>query len=53
MTLKGKRLLAYINESRIRSSEWDIWNSQAMILISNSLEPQLFETFYCEIALDL
>jgi hypothetical protein len=27
MTLKGKGLLAYINESRIRPSEWDIWNS--------------------------
>jgi gag-polypeptide of LTR copia-type len=55
VTLKGKGLLRYVNGSRIRPSEgaeaqdeWDMIDSQVMTLISNSLEPQLSETFYCE-----
>jgi hypothetical protein len=53
-------LLGYVNRSRIRPSEgaeaqdeWDIIDSQVMTLISNSLEPQLSETFYCEISNEL
>jgi hypothetical protein len=48
VTLKSKWLLGYVNESRVRSNEgakaqdeWNMMDSQAMTLISNSLEPQL------------
>jgi gag-polypeptide of LTR copia-type len=60
VTLKGKRLLGYVNGSRVRPNkrvgaqdEWDMVDSQAMTLISNSLQPQLSETFYCETTLEL
>jgi gag-polypeptide of LTR copia-type len=60
VTFKGKGLLGYVNESRIRPSEgaeaqdeWDMIDSQVMTLILNSLEPQLSETFYCKIANEL
>jgi gag-polypeptide of LTR copia-type len=60
ITLKGKWLFGYVNESRVRPNErvraqdeWDMMNSQAMTLISNSLEPQLLEIFYCETTLEL
>jgi hypothetical protein len=34
--------------------DWDIMDSQAMTLITNSLEPQLSQTFcYCETATEL
>jgi hypothetical protein len=53
-------LLGYVIGSRVRSSdraevqdELDKLDSQAIILISNSLEPQLSEIFYCEITLEL
>jgi gag-polypeptide of LTR copia-type len=60
VTLKGKGLLGYVNGGRVRPSEgieaqdeWDMIDSQVMTLISNSLEPQLSETFYSETALEL
>jgi gag-polypeptide of LTR copia-type len=60
VTLKGKGLLGYINGSRIKpkegieaQDEWDMIDSQVMTLISNSLEPQISETFYCETAVEL
>jgi gag-polypeptide of LTR copia-type len=61
VTLKNKGLLGFINENKIRSQigaeeqeDWDIMDSQAMTLITNSLEPQLFETFcYCKTAAEL
>jgi gag-polypeptide of LTR copia-type len=60
VTLKGKGLLGYVNANRVRpiewvksQDEWDMVDSQVMTLISNSLEPQLSETFYCEITLEL
>jgi hypothetical protein len=53
-------LLGYVIGSRVRSSdraevqdELDKLDSQAITLISNSLEPQLSEIFYCEITLEL
>jgi gag-polypeptide of LTR copia-type len=59
VTLKGKLLLGYVNGSRVRPTkgvelhdEWDMVDSQVMTFISNSLEPQLSETFYCEIILE-
>jgi gag-polypeptide of LTR copia-type len=55
VTLKGKGLLGYVNGNRVRPTEgaevqdeWDIIDSQVMTLISNSLDPQLSETFYCK-----
>jgi gag-polypeptide of LTR copia-type len=60
VTLKGKGPLGYVNGSRVRPNEGvsaqdelDMVDSQAMTLISNSLEPQLSETFYCETILEL
>jgi hypothetical protein len=60
VTLKGKELLGYVNESRVRPNErarvqdeWDMMDSQAMTLILNSLESQLSEFFYCETVLEL
>jgi gag-polypeptide of LTR copia-type len=55
VTLKGKGLLGYVNGNRVRPTEgtevqdeWDMIDSQVMTLISNSLDPQLFKTFYYE-----
>jgi gag-polypeptide of LTR copia-type len=60
VTLKGKGLLGYVNASRVRPSErveaqdeWDMIDSQVMTLITNSLEPQMFETFYSKTTLVL
>jgi gag-polypeptide of LTR copia-type len=61
VTLKGKGLLGFINGNKIRpetgteeQEEWDMVDSQGMTLITNSLEPQLSESFcYCEIAAEL
>jgi gag-polypeptide of LTR copia-type len=61
VTLKCKGLLGFINENKIRpetgteeQEEWDMVDSQVMTLITNSLEPQLSESFcYCEIAAEL
>jgi gag-polypeptide of LTR copia-type len=61
VTLKDKKILDFINENKIRpetgaeeQEEWDMVDSQAMRLITNSLEPQLSESFcYCETAAEL
>jgi gag-polypeptide of LTR copia-type len=61
VTLKGKGLLGFINGNKIRpetrteeQEEWDMVDSQAMTLITNSLEPQLSESFcYCETVVEL
>jgi hypothetical protein len=53
-------LLGYVNGNRVRPTEgvesqdeWDMVDSQVMTLISNSLELQLSETFYCETTLKI
>jgi gag-polypeptide of LTR copia-type len=58
--LKGKDLLGHITGSKVRpkeetneQEEWDIIDSQVVTLISNSLELQLTETFYCETTAEL
>ncbi|XP_078179596.1 uncharacterized protein LOC144573717 [Carex rostrata] len=61
VTLKAKRLLGYINGSKKRpmegteaQEEWDMVDSQAMTLISNSIEPQLSTSFWtCKTAAEL
>jgi gag-polypeptide of LTR copia-type len=60
LTLKGKGLLGYVNGNRVRPTEgaevqdeWDMIDSQVMTLISNFLDPQLSETFYCETSSEL
>jgi hypothetical protein len=60
VTLKGKGLLGYINERRVRPNEGaeaqdecNMMDNQIMTLIFNSLEPQLSEIFYCETTLEL
>jgi hypothetical protein len=53
-------MLGYINGNKIRpifeaqAKELDMYDSQVMILITNSLEPQLLESFcYLETAAEL
>jgi hypothetical protein len=60
VTLKGKGLLGYVNGNRVRPTkgaevqdEWDMIDSQVMILISSSLDPQLSETIYCKTSSDI
>ena len=61
VTLKGKGLLGYVNGSKKRPEAagdaqeiWDMADSQAITLITNSLEPQLNNMFcYYETAAEL
>jgi len=61
VTLKAKRLLGYVNGSKKRPTqnaddqeEWDMIDSQAMTLITNSIDPQLSTSFWtCETAAEL
>jgi hypothetical protein len=61
VTLKAKGLLGYINGNKKRpkegtdaQEEWDMIDSQAMTLITNSIEPQLSTSFWaCETSAEL
>ncbi|XP_078156601.1 uncharacterized protein LOC144552497 [Carex rostrata] len=61
VTLKAKRLLGYVNGSKIRPTqgeddqeEWDVIDSQAMTLITNSIDSRLTTSFWaCETAAEL
>ncbi|KAF3319907.1 gag-polypeptide of LTR copia-type [Carex littledalei] len=61
VTLRAKGLLGYVNGNKKKpkectdaQEEWDMIDSQAMTLITNSIEPQLSTSFWtCETATEL